>query len=106
MRAGETDKAITVNNEKIRNIGSLIGTNLGHVGNLDCDILEMDGEYYVLELNPRFGGGYPFSHEAGVNMPKAIIRWIKGEKVDSAILQPIYGKMFAKCDYLVEIKSK
>lgn len=104
MRAGETDKAVTVDNVDVRNIGKIIGSELKHIGNLDCDILERDGEYYVLELNPRFGGGYPFSHEAGVNMPKAIIEWSKGNDVDSSILQPQYGKMFAKCDYLAEIK--
>ena len=55
-----------------------------------------DGEYCVLELNPRFGGGYPFSYEAGVNMPLAILHWLKGGLVDPAILQPEYGRMFAK----------
>lgn len=104
MRAGETDKAVTVDNVDVQNIGKIIGSELKHIGNLDCDILERDGEYYVLELNPRFGGGYPFSHEAGVNMPKAIIEWSKGNDIDSSILQPQYGRMFAKCDYLAEIK--
>lgn len=105
MRAGETDKAVTVDNVDIRNIGKIIGSELKHIGNLDCDILEKDGEYYVLELNPRFGGGYPFSYEAGVNLPKAIIEWSKGNNIDPSILQPQYGKIFAKCDYLVEIRS-
>lgn len=102
MRAGETDKAITIDNPEIRAIGSKIGLNLKHIANLDCDVLESNGVYYVLELNPRFGGGYPFSHEAGVNMPKAIIEWAKGKTVDVSLLTPIYGKTFAKCDYLVE----
>lgn len=102
MRAGETDKAITVENKIIQNIGKTIGENLQHIGNLDCDILERNGEYYVLELNPRFGGGFPFSYEAGVNMPKAIIEWCKGNTVDISLLQPQYNRMFAKCDYLVE----
>ena len=63
-----------------------------------------DGKVYTTDMNPRFGGGYPFSYEAGVNMPKAIIQWVKGEKVDAAILKPEIGKMFAKNDYLLEIK--
>ena len=105
MRAGETDKAVTVDLPEVREMGKKIGEALGHIGNLDVDIMQRaDGAYCVLELNPRFGGGYPFSYEAGVNMPKAIIQWVKGEEVDSAILQPEYGKMFAKNDYLMEIK--
>lgn len=105
MRAGETDKAITVDNSEICLIGKKIAENLKHIGNLDCDILEKEGKYYVLELNPRFGGGFPFSYEAGVNEPKAIIEWAKGNEIDDAILIPKYGKMFAKNDYLVECKS-
>lgn len=103
MRAGETDKAETVDNPKVHEIGRIVGTNLGHIGNLDMDVLERNGEYFVLELNPRFGGGFPFSYEAGVNMPKAIIEWAKGHKVNADMLNPVYGKVFAKCDYLVDV---
>lgn len=105
MRAGETDKASTIDIPEVREMGRKIGESLGHIGNLDVDIMQRaDGVYCVLELNPRFGGGFPFSYEAGVNMPKAIIQWIKGEDVDSSMLQPEYGRMFAKNDYLMEIK--
>ncbi len=105
MRAGETDKAVTRDLPEVREMGRKIGQALKHIGNLDVDIMQRaNGDYCVLELNPRFGGGYPFSYEAGVNMPKAIIAWAKGEQVDPAILVPEYGKMFSKNDYLMEIK--
>jgi len=104
MRAGETDKAITVDIPEVYEMGRKIGENLKHIGNLDVDIMQRaNGDYCVLELNPRFGDGYPFSYEAGVNMPKAIIQWVKGEKVDAVILKPEIGRMFAKNDYLMEI---
>lgn len=105
MRAGETDKAETIDNPDIRELGKRIAQNLNHIGNLDVDIFEKDGKYYVLELNPRFGGGFPFSYEAGVNFPKAIIEWLKGNEIDDAILIPEYNKIFAKCDYLVEVST-
>lgn len=105
MRAGETDKAVTLDLPEVREIGHRIGTALKHIGNLDVDVMQNDkGEYCVLELNPRFGGGFPFSYEAGVNLPKAIIEWVKGNKVDASSLQPEYGRMFSKNDYLMEIK--
>lgn len=105
MRAGETDKAITVDLPAVREMGRKIGENLKHIGNLDVDIMQRaNGDYCVLELNPRFGGGYPFSYEAGVNLPKAILQWLKGETVDPKILVPEYGRMFAKNDYLMEIR--
>ena len=105
MRAGETDKAITVDLPEVREIGATIGRNLKHIGNLDVDVMQRaNGDYCVLELNPRFGGGFPFSYEAGVNLPKALIEWLKGNTIDKSLLTPIYGKMFAKNDYLIEIK--
>lgn len=105
MRAGETDKAITMDLPEVREMGIKIGENLKHIGNLDVDIMQRaNGDYCVLELNPRFGGGFPFSYEAGVNLPKAIIGWLKGEKVDTGMLVPEYGRMFSKNDYLMEIK--
>lgn len=105
MRAGETDKAITVDIPEVYEMGHKIGENLKHIGNLDVDIMQRaNGDYCVLELNPRFGGGYPFSYEAGANMPKAILSWLKGNKVDSSLLKPTIGKMFSKNDYLVGIK--
>lgn len=105
MRAGETDKAITVNIPEVYEMGHKIGENLKHIGNLDVDIMQRaNGDYCVLELNPRFGGGFPFSYEAGVNLPKAIIQWVKGGTVDASILKPEIGRLFAKNDYLMEIK--
>lgn len=104
MRAGETDKAVTRDLPVVREMGRKIGEALKHIGNLDVDIMQRaNGDYCVLELNPRFGGGYPFSYEAGVNMPKAIIEWVKGNDIDPSILVPVYDKMFAKNDYLVEV---
>lgn len=105
MRAGETDKAVTVDLPEVREIGAIIGRNLKHIGNLDVDIMQRaNGDYCVLELNPRFGGGFPFSYEAGVNLPKAIFMWLRGESVPSEMLLPEYGRMFSKNDYLMEIQ--
>lgn len=105
MRAGETDKAVTVDLPEVREMGRKIGEALGHIGNLDVDIMQRaDGAYCVLELNPRFGGGFPFSYEAGVNFPKALIQMIKCESFDPQMLVPEYGRMFSKNDYLMEIK--
>ncbi len=56
-----------------------LSARLGHIGNLDCDVL-MDGEtIYCVDLNPRFGGAYPFSHLAGVDVPALILKWARGE---------------------------
>lgn len=103
MRAGETDKAVTVSHPALEAVGRRIGEALGHIGNLDCDVF-VDGErYWVLELNPRFGGGYPFTHRAGANLPAALIAWAQGETVDPRWLTVKPDVATAKCDRLVAI---
>ncbi|MBI9064248.1 MAG: ATP-grasp domain-containing protein, partial [Marinilabiliaceae bacterium] len=104
--AGETDKAKVVERVDISELGEKIAKELKHIGNLDCDVFDVNGQLYVLELNPRFGGGYPFSHEVGVNLPKAILKWVQGESVDiQKVLRPSIGKSFGKCDELIELLS-
>jgi len=75
-RGGETDIAITVNSPELSALGERIANNLGHVANLDVDLILSDKGPYVIDMNPRFGGGYPFSHLAGINLPAAIITWL------------------------------
>lgn len=103
MRSGETDKAVSVIDPKLEKIGRVIGENLGHIGNLDADAFEHNGEYYVLELNPRFGGGYPFSHEAGMNTAAVYIEWLKGNKDISHLNQYKEDIMYSKCDRLLRL---
>jgi carbamoyl-phosphate synthase large subunit len=103
MRGGETDKAVTVNDPKLFSLGSLIGKHLGHVGNLDCDVIVSDQGSYVIDMNPRFGGGYPFSHMAGANIPACLLCWATGRPVNERWLQVIPNVASAKCDRLVPI---
>ena len=46
------------------------------------DFLIVDDIPYILELNARFGGGYPFSHMGGCDLPRAIVEWVSGREVD------------------------
>ncbi len=74
MRSGETDKAEVLYNKKFENLSKTISKAFGHVGNLDCDaIINKRGTVFFLDFNPRFGGGYPFTHIAGLNFLKLII---------------------------------
>ena len=73
MRSGETDKAVTVAKDRFEGIVDKMIKSLRVRGNLDCDFLEQDDKIYLLEMNPRFGGGYPFTHEAGANHVQRLI---------------------------------
>jgi len=79
MRSGETDSAEVIDHAGLARVGESLAAALKHNGNLDVDCFEKDGKVYVLEMNCRFGGQYPFSHLAGVNYPAAIISWLRGE---------------------------
>ncbi len=86
MRAGETDIAELVDNDSIRQEATRLGKLTGHIANMDCDFFVVDGAPYIIEMNARFGGGYPFSHMGGCNLPKAIIEWCNGVEVASETL--------------------
>lgn len=80
MRAGETDKAVSFKDEKLFNLIKKFVKEFGFKGQIDIDIFDIDGEYYISEVNPRFGGGYPHAYEAGVNHMKLIINNLKGQE--------------------------
>lgn len=91
MRSGETDAAITVEDGEIEAMARQISARLRHVGLLDMDIIRGQGRSCLLEMNPRFGGHYPFSHLAGANIPAALIAWAQGEDADPAWLRVMPG---------------
>lgn len=106
MRAGETDKAVMVDNPEVEDIGERVSQRLRHIGPLDMDVMQRsDGSYCVIELNPRFGGGFPFSYEAGVNYPKALMQWLSGSQADLSTLRQRNGLAFAKLDTLLPLPT-
>lgn len=70
MRAGETDKAVTVDPTPFVHNAALIANASGLAGLVDVDMfLDEAGQATVIDINPRFGGGYPFVHLAGADVP-------------------------------------
>jgi carbamoyl-phosphate synthase large subunit len=106
MWAGKTDQAVTVEDERLDMIGQLIGEKLGHVGLLDCDAFVTENGCYVIDINPRFGGGYPFSHIAGANVPAALIAWANGQQPDQAWFCVEPNVAASRCDTLVVTNRK
>jgi carbamoyl-phosphate synthase large subunit len=92
MRSGETDVAITVDEPMLKQLGEKLAKISKHPANMDVDVF-FDGQTpYILEINPRFGGGYPFSHVSGVDLPQAIVKWYKNKTANcSEILTPKIG---------------
>ena len=85
MRAGETDKSVSAKNQELFELIKKFVKKAGFKGIIDIDIFEVNNKYYISEVNPRFGGGYPHAYECGVNVPKMIINNIKGNKNEEQI---------------------
>ena len=103
MRAGETDIAEIVDAAPYEDLARRVSTRLQHIANLDVDVfMRPNGELYVLEMNCRFGGQYPFSHLAGVDFPRQIVEWLKGKETNMKILTPKIG--VRSCKDLVPVR--
>jgi carbamoyl-phosphate synthase large subunit len=85
MRSGETDKSVSVKDEKLFELIKRLVKVVGFKGIIDIDIFKVNSEYYISEVNPRFGGGYPHAYECGVNIPRMIINNIDGKANDEVI---------------------
>lgn len=96
MRAGETDIAELLNEPAISAEAERLGRLTKHIANMDCDVFLVDGKPYILEMNARFGGGYPFSHVGGCNLPQAIVEWSKGNEVAQEIISAKTGATIYK----------
>lgn len=80
MRAGETDKSISIHNEKIESLIKQFIKQTEFLGPIDIDCFEFNGQYYISEINPRFGGGYPHAYELGCDYMTYIIHNLKQQK--------------------------
>ncbi len=79
MRAGETDKAVSFKNEKLFALIEKFVKESGWLGQIDIDIFDVNGEYYISEVNPRFGGGYPHAYECGCDHMTLILNNLSGQ---------------------------
>lgn len=79
---GETFHIKTFRDQKLTDLGIQIGEKLKHYGPLSADVHQREnGEYVVLEFNPRLSGGYSLSHFAGADFPGKIFQLMEGEEI-------------------------
>ncbi|HTL06621.1 MAG TPA: ATP-grasp domain-containing protein, partial [Chitinophagaceae bacterium] len=75
VRAGEVSKAITSKNEIVQMVNRQLAYIPGATGCLTAQFFlnKNSGQVIAIEMNARFGGGYPLSYLAGANYPKWLI---------------------------------
>lgn len=79
-RAGEVSKAITVKDAAVISAGQHVAEALpGAVGCITVQCFKtVDDDVKFIEINPRFGGGFPLSIKAGADFPRWIIEMMFG----------------------------
>lgn len=81
VRAGEVSKGMTVRSAVLEKLAGRICSALpGAYGCLNVQVFhdETTDALNVIEINPRFGGGYPLAWEAGAHFPRWIIEEMLG----------------------------
>ena len=76
VRAGEVSKSVTVRNPEAERIAEALATGLPGmygVANVQLFFDPDAGSARVIEVNPRFGGGYPLTHAAGADLITAML---------------------------------
>ena len=79
MRAGETDKAVSTNDRALIDFGTRLLKALELFGPADVDVIVGKEGPKLIEINPRFGGGYPCSHLAGADFCRKVLALHTGE---------------------------
>ena len=80
VRAGEVSKAVTVRSPALEDLAARVGSALpGAYGPLTVQVFAAgDGGLAVIEVNARFGGGFPLAREAGADHPRWLIEEVAG----------------------------
>ncbi len=77
-KIGGASKTISFKDDALFDLIKKIVPKFGFYGPIDMDFFYRDGQYYLSEINPRFGGAYPHAYGAGVDFYKMIINNING----------------------------
>ncbi|QGU07267.1 carbamoyl phosphate synthase-like protein [Corynebacterium occultum] len=104
MRAGETDRAESVDGIQFEALARQLAEAVPHPGTMDVDVIvDAAGQCHVIDINPRFGGGYPFSHLAGARIPDAYVAWAAGLEPPARCLESNHGVVGGKMVEAVRI---
>jgi len=88
VRAGEVSKAVTVRSSLLIELAEKLCAALpGAYGPLNIQMFldEESAQVTVIELNARFGGGYPLSFMAGADFPRALLQEARGLPVTASL---------------------
>ncbi|MFZ3591243.1 ATP-grasp domain-containing protein [Bacillus sp. DJP31] len=103
MRAGETDKSVSIKDQALQELIERLVRKLQPIGPIDIDCFKTEEGYVISEINPRFGGGYLHAYEAGENFVNYIINNINGNKNNTSEMDYQEGTTLIKYDSFILI---
>jgi len=83
VRAGEVSKGLTVKDRRLMDLARAVAEALpGAYGplNVQC-FMEESGAIRIIEINARFGGGYPLAHRAGGRFTDWLLDELEGKRL-------------------------
>ena len=98
---GGANKTISFKDDKLFRFAEEALSHFRFNGPIDADFFYKDGEYYLSEVNPRFGGAYLHAYGAGVDFIKLIENNLKGRANESIIGQYEEGVVMMMYDSVV-----
>lgn len=107
-RAGETSKGTTAKNPALIAAAKYVVESLpGAIGcvTVQC-FLQPDGEIIFIEINPRFGGGYPLAYRAGADFPLWLFQLCAGKNPQVAIDEWEDGLSMLRYDDAIFVKAE
>lgn len=105
-RIGGASKTISFKDQKLFDFIGEVCSVLELSGPCDMDFFCRDGEYYLSEINPRFGGAYLHAYGAGVNFVELICNNIDGKENPPAIGEYDEGVLMLMYDDVVITTEK
>jgi carbamoyl-phosphate synthase large subunit len=89
VRAGEVSKGRTGHHEQLEaTVAAIAGRLPDAYGALNIQAFVHGADVTVIEINPRFGGGFPLSYEAGADLPGWLISEHLGRPLSIGDWQP------------------
>lgn len=80
-RGGEVSKCLTRKLPSLMELADRLAARLPGAWGALCFQAFVDGDdIAIIEINPRFGGGYPVAHRAGANFVEYLIQTVEGNE--------------------------
>lgn len=96
---GKAWGGITLGDETMLDITHKLIKNTKWRGGMELELIKNnEGDYYLIEINPRIPAWVYLAVEAGQNIPEALIQLANGEDVAPFTKYDI-GKMFVRYSY-------